>query len=359
MKKTSLLLLFFAFSLALLAQTKVVKVNALKINDFGIQYMLPKTVFNIHIHYTETQEKAGSYAKYASRYLGISDAEVIKEDRTYYTLDKVSVQETGIPNKEQSYLVLFKPKTTAPYVYLTDDGLLCSINAEYKPEIVSNQEDKIPDSVSDLPKINPQSIYTEEYLRAGSVSKMAEIAAKNIYKIRESRQDILTGEAENIPKDGEAMKIVLKTLEAQEKIWTELFTGSRKTVQHFQQLSIEPATEMNKELLFRFSSYFGVVDKNDLSGNPVYLNINDLKTVAIEPIDPKRKAKEPESIVYNVPGKAAVEILNGSQKIYSTTLNVTQFGTTQLLGTSIFEDKKTPVQIYFYPYTGGIRQIIQ
>lgn len=340
------------------AQTKVIKVNAIESNDYGIEYVLPKTNLDIAVTFSEIKEKAGPYARYASRYLGIDEAKVIMEDQTYYTLDQVSVSEIGVPDKAQSYLVLFKSKTTAPFVYLTEDGLICSINAEYIPEQTSPtslQSQLAPDMI----EINPQSIYTEEYLQAGSTSKMAEVAAKSIYRIRESRQDLLTGETENIPKDGEAMKIVLANLDAQEKLWTELFTGNREIIKQKKHILIEPHTEVNKEVLFRFSHYLGVVDTEDLSGIPVYMNLKDLQTVEILPEDPKRKAKESESIVYNLPGKAEIEIYQGIEKIYSSTVNVTQFGRTQLLGGSVFEDKKAPVRVLFYPHTGGIKQIIQ
>jgi hypothetical protein len=343
----------------LLAQTKVIKVNATKTNDYGIQYVLPKTVLKVTIEYSETTQKAGPYAKYASRYLGINDSEVVPENQAYYTLDKVFVTETGVPNKDQSYLVLFKSKTTAPFVYLTEDGMLCSINAEYRPDSSPEKGNTVAVPSSDLLKINPQSIYTEEYLRAGSVSKMAEVAAKNIYKIRESRQDILTGEVENVPKDGEAMKIILGNLDAQEKLWTELFTGSSETVKHSKQLVIEPVAEIKKEILFRFSKYAGVVDSDDLSGNPVYWDLKDLKTVNIPEPDPKKKAKEPQSLVYNIPGKADIDIYTATKKLYVTTVNVTQFGTTEILASDVFEDKKAPIQIYFYPTMGAIKQIIQ
>ena len=344
-----------------LAQTQVMRVNATKLNDYGIQYKLPKTALTVTVEYSRTQMKAGPYARYASRYLGIPEAEVTKEDQTYYTLDKISVSEKGIPDKDQSYLVLFKSKTTAPFVYLTEDGLLCSINAEYRPETTSvpNANPQATPPPSNLPKLNPQSIYTEEYLRAGSVSKMAEVAAKSIYRIRESRQDLLTGEVENVPKDGEAMRIILGNLDAQEKLWTELFTGSIETGTYSKELTIEPIDEITKEILFRFSRYSGIVDADDLSGNPVYWNLKNLKTVEISPPDLKKKAKEPQSIVYNIPGKGEIEIYTATQKLASTVVNVTQFGTTEILATTLLEDKKGLVQIYFYPNTGGIRQIIQ
>ncbi|MDR0866448.1 MAG: DUF4831 family protein [Candidatus Symbiothrix sp.] len=358
MEKPFILLLFCIIVNSSLAQTQVIKVNALKTNDYGVQYMLPKTILKVTIEYSETKQKAGPYAKYASRYLGVNDSEVISEDQTYYTLSTVSVTEGYVPNKEQSYLVAFKSKTTAPFVYLTEDGVICTINAEYIPDAAreAKKETAVKTNTS---TINPQSIYTEEYLRAGSISKMAEVAAKSIYKIRESRQDILTGEADNGPKDGEAMKIVLANLDAQEKLWRELFTGSEETAAHTQAFVIEPVEEVSKEILFRFSKYLGLVDADDLSGSPVYWNLKDLHTVEIPETDPKKKEKEPQSIVYNIPGKANVEIYTGAKKFYASTINITQFGTTQILGTSMLDDKKTPVQVYFYPNTGAIKQIIQ
>jgi len=354
------LLLAGVFSSAgsLLAQTSVVKVSALKANNYGIQYMLPKTVFKIEVEYSEIRQKAGPYAKYAARYLGINESNIIMEDRNYYSMGTVSLTESSVPNKEQSYLILFKPKTFAPFVYLTEDGVICSINAEYSEEPVYA---KTPPAVSPPkePAMNPQSIFTEEYLRAGSVSKMAEVAAKNIYKIRESRQDILTGEVENMPKDGEAMKIVLNNLDWQEKTWTELFTGTSETIRHTKQLTVEPEEEWNRKVIFRFSSYYGVVDADDLSGRPIYIRLKNLKTVETESPETKKKPKDPESIVYNLPGQAEISIFDGTKKIYSSTVFVTQFGTTQVLNPSVLEDKKTFVRIYFYPNTGAIKQIIQ
>ncbi|MDR0541467.1 MAG: DUF4831 family protein [Dysgonamonadaceae bacterium] len=342
------------------AQTKVIKVSATKANDYGIQYALPKTVLAITVEYSQTHKTAGIYAKYASRYLGIPDSDTTMEDQMYYTLDKISVNEKGVPNKDRSYLVSFKSKTTAPFVYLTEDGLLCTVNAEYRPEAPpASTVNATAAPGANLPKLNPQSIYTEEYLRAGSVSKMAEVAAKNIYRIRESRQDLLTGEVTNVPKDGEAMKIILGNLDAREKLWTELFTGTSETKIFSKEFIIEPAAETTKEILFRFSKYAGLVDADDLSGMPVYWDLRDLKTVDIPAPDPKKKAKEPQSIVYNIPGKAEIEIYTAGQKMGSTTVNVTQFGTTERLATELFEDKKGPIRIYFYPTTGAIRQIIQ
>ncbi|MDR3218504.1 MAG: DUF4831 family protein [Dysgonamonadaceae bacterium] len=340
------------------AQTKVIKMSATKSTDYGVQYFLPKTILSIEVNYSKITQKAGPFAKYAERYLGLGEEAVIGEDKVYYTLDKISVESFGIPDKSESYLVEFKAKTTSPFVYLTEDGLICAINADYTVESVVGAGSGVR-SASGSSVINSQSVYTEEYIRAGSVNKMAEVAAKQIYKIRESRNDILTGEAENVPRDGEGIKIVLANLEAQEKALVALFTGTTQTEFLDSEFEVEPLADIDKEVLFRFSKYNGLVDAEDLSGSPVYINVKSIESVKEEIVDPKRKAKEPQSIVYKIPGKAAVEIFHGVNLLYNNTFQVVQFGSNQILATSLFDDKKAPVKVYFYPNTGAIKQIVQ
>jgi hypothetical protein len=351
-----LLLLFVSVSLA--AQTKVIKMSATKSTGYGVQYFLPKTVLTIKVEYSKTVQKAGPYAKYAGTSLGLDEKSVIPEDRIYYTLDKISVESKGVPDKKESYLVEFKAKTTAPFVYLTEDGLICTINADYETPKPTPQNLKAGNDPT-LPAVNVESLFTEEYLRAGSPLTKAKVAAKRIIEWRESRNDLLTGNAENAPRDGDGIKIALDNLEAQEKAMMELFTGTTTVEKLDSEFEVEPVTDLRKEVLCRFSKYLGLVDAGDLSGSPVYINVTktDEEAENIE-TDPKKKAKEPESIVYNVPGKAFVEVFFGLDCLYKNTMQITQFGNKQILATSLFDDKKAPVKVYFYPHTGAIKQII-
>ncbi|GHV20630.1 DUF4831 domain-containing protein [Bacteroidia bacterium] len=353
---TCLIGIFTSVSVNIHAQSEVIKTSALKSNNYGVTYVLPKTMLIIDAEFSKTTLKAGPYAKYAKKYLGITD-NVILEDQVIYDLDKVEVGSKGIPDKNEAYLIEFKAKTSAPFVYLTKDGMICTINAEYTPEETDIKKE-IQKKQATNPVLAAQSSYTEEYLRAGSVSKMAEVAAKQIYKLRESRMDILTGDAENAPKDGEAMKIVLQQLETQEKALVELFTGSKTIEKHFASFETEPTGNMEKEIIFRFSKYLGVVDSEDLGGSPVYMNLKKLESIEEPPVDPKAK-KEPKGIVYNIPGKASIEVFYSTRQIFKGNMEIVQFGTKQLLATSMFDDKKGPVKVYFYPATGAIKQIIQ
>ena len=348
-------ILFFALPLS--AQTRVVKTNALKTNDYGIQYFLPKTLLEVNVEYSAITQQAGQYARYAEKLLGLSSTNIIQEDQTYYVLNSLSVEGIGVPDREASYLVEFKAKTPAPFVYLTEEGLICTINAEYTPPQPQGQASK--ETPENITIQDPQFLFTEEYLQAGSVAKMAEVLAKQIYRIRESRNDILLGNADNVPRDGEGMRIVLANLDSQEKALMELFTGTSSTQIKNARFELEPQSNITKEVLFRFSKYGGVVGTDDLSGSPVYINVTALDPI-IPPIpDPVRKGKELQSIVYNIPVKSSVEIYFGTQKMYREEIPIAQFGEKQILSTSFFDDKKAPVQVFFYPNTGAIKQIIQ
>jgi hypothetical protein len=346
--------LFWGVFLA--AQTKVTKKIAAKSNDFGITYTLPKTSLIVNAEVIKITAKAGPYFRYAEKYLGIKNA--VTEDKTYYQLGKVSILNKGIPDAENTYIVDFKPGTVAPYAFLTEDGRLCTINADYVPK-----DETGPAEVASPPSPPAPAlpVYTEELLMAGSTARQAEVAAKQIYRIRESRLNILTGEADNLPPDGEAMKLVIQQLEQQEKALANLFTGTTAKETSYYDVSLVPYENLEREVLFRFSEPLGIVDADDLSGTPVYLNLKSLEPPA-PPADPKeteKKLKLMKGIIYNIPGKAQVEIFMNRKSLLKDEIMVVQFGTRENLAPAVFEDKKTPVKVYFYPETGAIKQIIQ
>ena len=65
------------------------------------------------------------------------------------------------------------------------------------------------------------------------------------------------------------------------------------------------------------------------------------------------------SVVYNLPGKANVEIQMNQKSLYKGDVLVTQFGTQEVLASKMLEDKRQPIKVLFYPETGSIRQITQ
>ena len=343
------------------AQTTVIKKNATKSNNYGVTYFLPKTTVVVRVELTKVTQKAGPYAMYASKYLGINNA--VMEDQQYYTLDKISAKSVGIPDKEKEYLIVWNSKTVAPFISLTEEGVICAINAMYEFPEPLGENTSLHES-SQKNKISGESLLTEEYFRAGSTTKMAEVLSKQIYKIRESRSDIITGDAENAPRDGAAMKLMLEQLDAQEQALLELFRGTSTEEKLVKQYEIEPRVDVEKEVICRFSKYYGTVKADDLSGNPVYLNlthINPATSSGSAKVKKQSAKKSPtvKGVVYNVPGQANVEIYYGTTRMFNGIVPVTQFGDTDILAPNLLEGKKSITKVYFHPETGAVDRIIQ
>ena len=107
---------------------------------------------------------------------------------------------------------------------LTEDGIVRSINIPFSGKPAA----KTPEAKATESSIDPRSFLTEEILMSNSSAKMAELVAKEIYSIRESKNALLRGEADNMPKDGAQLKLMLDNLNQQETAMTEMFSGKIK-----------------------------------------------------------------------------------------------------------------------------------
>ena len=105
---------------------------------------------------------------------------------------------------------------------LTEDGLIKSINVPYSGNNTTKAATNTPASQR---KANPRDFLTEEILMASSTAKMAELVAKEIYNIRESKNALLRGQADNMPSDGAQLKIMLDNLNLQEEAMVHIVAG--------------------------------------------------------------------------------------------------------------------------------------
>lgn len=318
--------------------------------DYGVVYALPKTQLEIEIKAKKVAYTPGEFSKYADRYLRLNNISADPEE--YWELTSIKVKPIGVRNSDATYFVKLKDKTVAPLIELTEDGIVKSINVPYSKEKETKAATLTPTFAK---KANPRDFLTEEILMASSSAKMAELIAKEIYNIRESKNALLRGQADNMPSDGAQLKIMLDNLNLQEEAMTEMFSGTREKEEKTFTVNLTPNREMNNEIAFRFSKKLGIVDNNDLAGVPFYINLKDLKSVNIPPEDSKKK-KEMEGIAYNVPGKAMVTLTDGKKKYYEGEIPVTQFGIIEYLAPVLF-NKNSTIKVYFDPTTGGLLKV--
>lgn len=337
------------FTASVYAQTEVVT-GVMRGKDYGVTYTLPKTLIEIEVKANKITYTPGEFSKYADRYLRLNN--VSGDPEEYWELVNVQARSVGVPDSENTYFVKMKDKTVAPLMELTEDGIIKSINmpASSKKAAVA----QVP-ATAQKRTLNPREFLTEEILMANSSAKMAELIAKEIYNIRESKNALVRGQADNMPKDGEQLKLMLDNLEAQEQAMTEMFAGTQNKEEKVFTIRLVPTKELNNEVAFRFSKKLGIVAKNDMAGEPVYINLKNLNTVNIPQDDGKKKEKI-EGIAYNVPGKAFITLTEGKKPLFEGEVSVTQFGTTEYLAPALF-NKKSTTKVSFNPVTGGLIKV--
>lgn len=353
MIKVFSLALALAVSLGAMAQSTQ-KFTAAKHNEYGLTYSLPKTHLRVVVEAEKTVKQAGPYYKYAKKYLGTEN--VITKDSQEWTLKGLDVETFGVPNADQTYLMQFKSGVLT-YMMKTADGLLLSLNTEnvVAPTPMKSATAEKP---SVLDNNNFAKALSGELLVSESTAKRAEIAAQQIYKIRESRTNFATGEADQMP-DGQALKLIMQQLDEQEAALTALFIGSVKKSTEIKVYDYLPGTtDVVNDVLMRISDIGGAVDKNDLSGEPLYISMKVVEKGAL-PVDEKGVEKKlPKgAIIYNMPGKAEFTFSFDGKKILSKTFDIAQLGVEFGLDPSLVNDKKQPSFVKFYPETGAVKEI--
>ena len=206
---------------------------------------------------------------------------------------------------------------------------------------------------------DPRSYMTQEMLTAGSTAKMAELCAEEIYDLRDSRNALIKGEADNTPKDGAQLQLMLNQLDKQVAALESMFKGTQQTSTEVTSFNFLPNKETDKDILFRFSQKLGVVDDDDLAGAPVYVSVKCMESLPKTVVDEdaaKKKAKMEKGVFYNVPARTRVSIFNNQQEFCTTELPMGQFGVVEILANTLF-DKQATTKVTFFQSTGGIKDV--
>ena len=171
---------------------------------------------------------------------------------------------------------------------------------------------------------------------AGSTAKQAELVARQILDLRRSRTDILTGEADNMPPDGTAYKVVMDQIDHQEKLLTGLFSGTEEVEYLKVTYVVVPDEEdINRHIVARFSEMLGPVDPDNLAGEPIYFTLKR-RTPKIDIELSEREQKKIENklsrgLVYNIPGKADLEVEFRNKSVVNHEVDVIQYGSKEVL----------------------------
>lgn len=317
----------------------------------GVVYYLPKTAIRVAVRVEKTTYTPGDFAKYANRYMRLGDVEA--DAKTEYRVVSADISTYGVADTKKAYAIALNPKTSAPNISLNDEGVLLAVN-QTPPTTVAPPKFKAGKKPT---RVNPRVYMSQEILSAGSVAKMAELTAAEIYNIRDSRNALVRGEADFMPSDGAQLKLMLAELETQEQALLSCFTGytERDTTETI--FTLCPTKEIDRLVLFRLSQKLGIVANDDMAGAPYYIDVEDLKQVPEHEEDPKAKSKDTSNGLYvNVPGKARISLLKGNTEIESIETRYAQFGYVEMLASELF-NKRFTTHLTLVPETGAVEKL--
>lgn len=321
----------------------------------AVSYWLPKTQLTVTVTVQKQTFKPGEFSRYAERYLRLNDVKDKAEE--VWSISGISVSATGIPDKDKLYTLSFPAKGNRPYIELTNDGIIQAVNTQVEESSAPAAPAPAKNAAK---KLNPQEFMTEEILMAGSTAKMAELTAKEIYNIRESRNAITRGQADFVPTDGESLKFMLESLSAQEEALLTLFNGTSETEEITYTINVTPQESVSKQLLFRFSSKLGVLPVDNLAGEPVWIDITDRNMTQVYSAAKKSQTgsskKEPPFLYYRIPGRAIIKVYNNRTEFIEKELQIAQFGSVEVVSTTLM-GKNADTKITFDTTTGNVKSI--
>lgn len=337
------------------------RLTAGKANEYGLIYSLPITAVDITLEAEITETTPGEFANYARRYLAVADA--VTEPGRSVRLTSADIGTHGVPDPDNRWLAQFKGGSN-PFITLTAEGIPLAVNAEgvvpdpVEPEMAVTLAAGLDDNALAEAR---RAATTQEMAQSSGTGKRAELAAQRIFELREMRNDLLSGQAENMPADGEALRVALEAIDRQEQALTSMFAGTTRTYRTTMTRSFTPdstSVDGAPAVIGRLSSIDGFVSPGDLSGSPVTVTVQ-LVEEGILPVDERgqTKAFPRGAVAYRIPGRALITVFYGGREVASTTVDVAQYGAVFGLDPKLFTDKREPSKAIFDPATGALTEL--
>lgn len=318
------------------AQTQV-RPTATIANFDGISYYLPRTAVDVAVEIEQYIDIPGPFANYAARFLG--SVEVVRDAKSSWHVVDIQVQPRMLPDTTKRYVVVMNTSSSAWNLQLTPDGILRGVN------LPNERHSATPylhnEVVLDTSMHFDWAQLGEDALVASSILKMAEMTAKQIYHIRESRMALLTGDNAHQP-DGVALQQMLEQLNVREQALMAFFVGKRLVKPCTKHIVLMPESGIQRRVLFRFSASMGFLEADNLAGQPFYV---ELHPNYLTQQTCKHVQKQPKrcGLYYNIPGSADVIVSDSEGVRCKAHLSMPQFGLISALPADLFNKRMTQV----------------
>lgn len=311
-----------------------------------IVYSLPSTTVSMEVEAVREAFHAGPYAEYAMKYLGV---EAKLEDKTTYTVTGIRL----VPYVEADPTAVYEINTgassvtSADFLKLSSQGLV-SLPGGFseRPEIWRFPSQSPAGGFAGAASGNNFSSETVELYRmeerdgvyervsvqqtqvvAKSLEKKAAETAAAIFRLREKREQIITGDTD-ATFDGEALGAAIAEITRLEEQYMTMFLGYTDYSVQRMNFDFSPKKgDGQVYVVFRISDEAGLLPSDNMSGRPVVatLEIEGGKT------DAKVSGSEKMTdlvLFYRMPAVAVVKVTDGTTLLSQSRIPFYQLGET-------------------------------
>jgi len=282
----------------------------------------------------------GPFARYAAKYLGIDTPET---ETSSCRLTDIKVTRLTEADPSAVYTVVTTSKQTGyeKFLKMTSQGIVCipgeSSSHENYWRFPSASDFTQPGTVTSNLTSDQTTLYKAEKNESGSYDRVAvrqtqvveksperkaQDAAEMIFKLRQKRVDIITGDTD-ASFNGEAMKAAIDEITAMERKYTELFLGTVTTSVQKACFDVVPNIEDDIYVAFRVSDTEGLVSSDNIGGRIIMLQLNREGAPGNMIDDPKTPRT---NIRYRTPGICVMKLIDGQETLLTTRIPVYQKG---------------------------------
>lgn len=315
--------------------------------EMAVSYCLPRTTMQVKVTYKQTVYTAGKYAQWAHELLGIDDVRL--RDTVMYTVERAEIYTGAEPDTNRVYTLKPEAGLRMQYLAVDEQGILAGYNTTQMRR--SSKTPTLKPGKKERYTPHVPSVLVETY-KSDSMYLQAKQIAKQIFHLRDNRIYLLSGDTENMPHDGESMKVVLEEIDRQEKDLVKLFAGRSSEQTLCELYELDPSQAQD--------SVFAHVGNQAIEAR---ITVRARQLAQLPAPNPKAKrdknAPQPSQLYYNMPGSAHVVISCGDKVLADKQISVAQLGVAVPLSRDLFDANGPLVEIRIDTRTGSILSITQ
>lgn len=259
----------------------------------AVVYSLPSTTISLKVTADHESFVAGPYAKYAQKYLGI-DARTESGDTYVISAIEMIPYIEADPSVRVAVNIGTSKTASANFLNFCSQGLVITSDSYTgKPAqwrfpsaagaeqfassgVASNLDNrtttlyKTVKTAGGLEKVPVQQTQVVEK----SIEKKAEETAAMIFRLRQKRLDIITGDTD-ATYSGEAMDAAIKEITRLEQEYLSLFVGKGIKDSQTVVFDVVPTADNTNQMYiaFRISDTHGLVPASNMGGRPIVLEL--------------------------------------------------------------------------------------